>query len=370
MKKIIFYLYLLLINPKRVIELARSKFLVPSNVLTRSMRRLYCVFVPNRLEHSEGNPDRLLLVYDTISNAVTFDFLNVLYYADWRRRQVGKMYLDVLIVSRSQQFILEENYVAAVGEDSSYWRIANMLYPLCKLFSSLGRVYIVEQEEALEIVKRYQNIHPEGYNLSNFKTADVRLDLPGVDFYPALTIADTAQKIVAGYFPQKDDRRIVTITLRTYDYIPARNSDIKSWVDFAGELDPTKYRVVFIPDASTHGIESIEQLSGLEVFDPACWNIQLRAALYRRAWTNMGVTCGPLAISGLMENVWTIMIDRTLDYPKDYAKDLISWGQVPGKPPPFYSKHCHCHLGKDDKQTILDTFNKYAKIVCLSSFPR
>lgn len=361
MKKIIFYLSLLCTNPKRVIELARSKFLVPSNVFMHFIRRLYCVFVPNRPENTEGNPDRLLLVYDIISNSATFDFLHCLYYADWRRIQAGKMYLDVLIVSRSQRFLLEESYVSAVGEDSSYWRIANVLYPLGNLFSSLGRVCIVEQEEALEIVKRYQSIHPEGYNLSNFKTADVSLDLPDVDFYPALTIADTAQKIVEGYFPQKDDRRIVTITLRTYNYIPARNSDIEAWVDFARELDPKKYRVVFIPDASAQGIESIEQLNGFEVFDPACWNIQLRAALYRRAWINMGVACGPLAISGLMENVWTIMIDRTRDLPKDYAKNLILAGQTPGKPPPFYSKHCHYHLGKDDKQTILDAFNKYAK---------
>ena len=99
---------LLCTNPKRVIELARSKFLVPSNVFIHFIRRLYCVFVPNRPENTEGNPDRLLLVYDMISNSATFDFLHCLYYADWRRRQVGKMYLDVLIVSRSQQFLLEE----------------------------------------------------------------------------------------------------------------------------------------------------------------------------------------------------------------------------------------------------------------------
>jgi hypothetical protein len=232
---------------------------------------------------------------------------------------------------------------------------------LCRLFSSIGRIYLVEQEEALEIVKGYQNVHPDGYSYSNLKTADVRLDKPGVGFYPALTIAHTAQKIVGTYFTQKDARRIVTITLRTYDYIPARNSDIKSWVDFAGELDPVKYRVVFIPDASMYGVETIKQLNGFEVFDPACWNIQLRAALYHKAWMNMGVICGPLIISGLMENVLTIVIDRTLDYPKDYAENLILNGNFPGKVPSFYSKHCHFHLGKDDKQTIIDIFNQYAQ---------
>ena len=77
----------------------------------------------------------------------------------------------------------------------------------------------------------------------------------------------------------------------------------------------------------------------------------------------MGVACGPLVISGLMENVWTIMIDRTLDYPKDYAKNLVSHGHYPGKVPIFYSKHCHYHLGKDDKQTILDLLTTCQKIM-------
>ena len=361
MKKIINALGLLYSNPRRFIKLVLNKFLVPSNAFTRFFQRLYCVFVPNKLVLSEGNPDRLLLVYDTLVNPVTFDFLLILFNADWYRRQAGKTYLDVLIVYQSKRFFLEESYIAAVGEDAIDWRLTNLLVPLCRLFSSLGRIYLVEQEEALEIAKGYQNIYPEGYSYSNFKTVFIRGDNPDVAFYPAMTIADTARKIVEAYFPQKDNRRIVTITLRTYGYILARNSDIKSWVDFAGELDPVKYRVVFLPDASTHGVETIEQLNGFEVFYPACWNIQLRAALYRRAWTNMGVACGPLGISGLMENVWTIMIDRTLDYPKRYAENLISNGFFPGKVPTCYSKHCHYHLGKDDKQTILDAFNKYAK---------
>ena len=109
------------------------------------------------------------------------------------------------------------------------------------------------------------------------------------------------------------------------------------------------------------GVETIEQLNGLEVFDQACWNIQLRAALYQRAWMNMGVICGPLTISALMENVLTIMIDRTLDYPRDYAENTLSHGSIPGKVPTLYSKDCHFHLGKDDKQTIMNCFNKHAK---------
>ena len=352
---------LLCSNPRRFKDAVRNEFLVPSNAFTRFIRKLYCAFVPYKQALSEGNPNRLLLVYDTLPNPVTFDFLTIIFNADWHRREAGKTYLDVLIVYQSNRSYLEESYVAAVGEDSTYWRLTNLLVPLCKLFTSLGRIYLVEQEEALEIVESYQNVFPKGYSYSNFKTIRIRADNPEVVFYPSLTVAGTAQKLVEAYFPNKDDRRIVTITLRTYDYIPARNSDIKSWLDFARELNPTKYRVVFIPDASMQGVETIEQLNGFEVFDQACWNIQLRAALYQRAWMNMGVICGPLAISALMENVLTIIIDRTLDYPRDYAENALSHGSFPGKVPTLYSKDCHFHLGKDDKQTIMNCFNKHAE---------
>lgn len=76
---------------------------------------------------------------------------------------------------------------------------------------------------------------------------------------------------------------------------------------------------------------------------------------------NIGVACGPLVISALTDNVRTVMIDRTLDYPKAYAENLISAGHFPGKVPNFYSKYCRYHLGKDDTATIISVFEKYSQ---------
>lgn len=70
----------------------------------------------------------------------------------------------------------------------------------------------------------------------------------------------------------------------------------------------------------------------------------------------MGVACGPLVLSGLMSKVWTVMIDRSLDYLFDYYNSICSTGVVAGKAPNFYNKSCHMHLGKDDKQTIFNIF--------------
>jgi hypothetical protein len=353
-------LNLLAVNPKRFFVRVQQKFLAPSNWLVLNLRRIYCMLVPNRSILSNCNNDRLLFVYDTLLNPVTFDFLDYLYYAIFLSRQTSKKYVDILIVSRSNmELSREEHYIAAVGSDNIEWRLTNLIIPLSRLFPSVGRIYMLDQEEGFEIVKRYPNVHPEGYSYITPKTAAVRRDDPNLQYYPTLKVCDTAKKIVEAYFPLTDKRRIVTITLRTYDYIPSRNSNIACWVDFANELDPLKYRIVFVPDASMHGVASIDEIKNFEIFDSACWNIELRAALYQRAWMNMGVACGPLAISGFMEPVLTIMIDRSLDYPVDYLEGIVSSGITPGETPNFYSSSCRFYLGQDNKETILKLFNEY-----------
>lgn len=352
---------LLFSNPANFLGRVQRQLLAPSNPFTRAARRLYCAVVPNKVASSKGNPDRYLFVYDTLSSPVTFDFLHYLYIADWQRRQAGKGCLDVLIVYRSNLSDTEDgSWVAAIGRDGLSWRITHLLVPLCRLVPSVDRIQVVERDEAFEIVERYGSVHPEGYSYASPRSAVARFDAPGLGYSPVITVPATAREIVEAYFPVADSRRIVTITLRTYDYISVRNSDIAAWLEFAGELDPAIYRVVFIPDASTMGVSTFQRLGAFEIFDAACWNVELRAALYARAWMNMGVASGPLVISGLMRNPLTIMIDRSSDYPSDYLQVIRSnTGVIPGERPAFYSESCHFHLGKDDKQTIWKLFREY-----------
>jgi hypothetical protein len=361
MKKLRMMAGLLLSNPANFIGRVQRRFQAPSDPFTAALRRLYCAVVPNKVASLQGNPDRYLFVYDTPSSPLTFDFLHYLYVAESQRRQAGKAHLDVLIVARSNLSDAEDgSWVAAIGRDGLSWRITNLLVPLCRLFPSVDRIHIVGPEAAFEIVKGYGSVHPEGYSYATPKSAVARLDAPGLSFSPALTIPATARETVEAYFPLADTRRIVTITLRTYDFISVRNSDIAAWVEFARELDPALYRVVFIPDASTQGIATFPSLRPFEIFDAGCWNVALRAALYARAWMNMGVACGPLVLSGLMGHVLTIMIDRSLDYPAEYLAIIrANTGVIPGERPNFYSSSCHFHLGKDDRETIRKLFREH-----------
>jgi len=331
--------------------------------MTVAARRLYCLFVPDRPAHADGNVDRLLFVYDTLNSPVTFDFLHYLYQAEWTRVKEGKACIDIVLVTRGDLTTSREKvYISAVGRDNINWRLTNLVMPLTRLFASVGRVYLVDHPEAFEIVRRYQHVHPEGYGYANPRSAVCRLDAPDFTHSPSLAISETARAVVEAYFSGLQQRRLVTITLRSYGYIPARNSNIGSWVRFAQQLDSSKFRVVFVPDASSQGVTTFQELSDVEVFDAACWNVEIRAALYRRAWMNMGVVSGPLTISCLLDNVLTLAIDRSKDYPGDYADGIRSnTGLIPGEKPAFYSDSCHFFPGRDDDETILRIFNAFAK---------
>jgi len=360
MHKIIAALNLFKTNPNLLFAKIKIEFLAPTIWGIKKLRSLYSLILNNKARVDRANNDRLLFVYDSLVNPITFDFLHYLYCVNWMRKSRGLLYLDILIVNRPESSSNREvSYISAIGADNIFWRLTNLIVPLTRLFASVGRVFIVDASEAFRLAGRYDHMYPEGYSYANPKNAVCRLDQPGLIYQSDLTFSKTAMEIIGSYFNSSDARKIVTITLRSYDYISCRNSDIPSWIEFAKELDPLKFRVVFIPDASSNGILKIQQLESFEVFDSACWNIELRAALYHRAWMNMGVASGPLAISGLLNNVWTVMIDRSLDYPEDFYKTCYSTGVLPGKVPNFYSNTCQFYLGRDDASTLLKIFNEY-----------
>jgi hypothetical protein len=349
-------------EPRFFVRRLQNEARAPSTGFGRAARALYTSVVPNRPLLSHANEDRLLFVYDTLPNPVTYDFIHYLFHAEWLRREHGKAHLDVLLVVRENVAASREaHYVAAIGAGNLEWRLANILLPLCRLFPSLGRVYIVEQEEAFDLVERYEHVHPQGYGYARPITATCRLDVPGFVFRPTLKVPPPASAIVEAYFPPADPRKLVTITLRTYAYLTKRNSNIPAWAEFARGLDHARYRPVFIPDASVNGVAALPDLRGCEVFDSACWNLELRAALYRRAWMNVGVVGGPMTISCLMEDPITAMIFDPSSFPADYLAEYArNTGLAPGAPPTFYSPRCKFHHGADDLGTIQKVFREYA----------
>jgi hypothetical protein len=76
--------------------------------------------------------------------------------------------------------------------------------------------------------------------------------------------------------------------------MPARNSRVQAWADFARRLDPHAYLPVFVPDTDRSLVPRPPCLAGFEVLPEASWSVGLRMALYESAYLNLGVNNGPL----------------------------------------------------------------------------
>jgi hypothetical protein len=92
------------------------------------------------------------------------------------------------------------------------------------------------------------------------------------------------------------NKKVITISLREYDSLPARNSSLKDWAKFATGLNKDIYYPVILRDTEKDFDPVPEELEGLTIFHEAVWNVELRVALYELSYLNMCVNNGPAAL--------------------------------------------------------------------------
>ena len=89
-------------------------------------------------------------------------------------------------------------------------------------------------------------------------------------------------------------KRIITITLREYRYFQKRNSNVEAWARFCETIDTDKYCVVVLRDTDA-AFDTGVKFGDAILFAVPCFNLQLRLALYEKAYLNLGTNCGCLA---------------------------------------------------------------------------
>ena len=100
------------------------------------------------------------------------------------------------------------------------------------------------------------------------------------------------------------DRKPVTITLREAEHYTFRNSNIKAWLKFAGDLKDKGEDVIFIRDTA----KGNETITGFETHPPASFNISARAAIYERAKCNLFVSNGPCSLAWFLPSPYLTFI--------------------------------------------------------------
>jgi hypothetical protein len=325
-------------HPGRLLHALARRGISAAGALPRLMRRLR---VP-----TFANSDTLLYAfYDLEVAPITFDFLWFLAAADLHRRHRSLKDIHVIIVPGRYEGLRHEraDYEPAVSSSARHERVQSILFEACRLLPSCaGITHAATRAETQSLRSSVHHIFPSDYDASlpTFPTSRVCLDAARRGERPIAVLRATPERRsnVERWLAARGigSRRLITITLRGYSYMPQRNSNLAAWSQFARSLDPARFFVVFVPDTdeTIEGLPSL--MNGLITFPEAAWNIGLRMALYERACLNMGVNTGPMGLCWLNESTHYVTIKMAPEgVPQTTLEFFRSLGFEPGQSLPF-----------------------------------
>ncbi|MBS0245071.1 MAG: hypothetical protein JSR61_00510 [Proteobacteria bacterium] len=340
--------------------------------LHASVRRALIAFNAVRRTSGAMSPlegDVLYAFYDLKVAPVTFDFLWFLAGAELSRRKLGMGSIHVVIVPGGHQGVRREgeDYEATVGASARRERVYNVLMASCPLLPSCkGVTYASSREQATFLRRAARHVYPADYE-------------PMLPVYPgpadAFAAARQGDKTIGalratqGRLDEVErwmaatvgSRRMVVITMRQYNYMNGRNSDVQAWMAFARALDPALYVPVFIPDTGETITRSSEVLREFLTLPEAAWNVGLRMALYERAFVNLGVNTGPMGLCWLNAHTHYATFKMAVpDVPQtslDYFREL---GFVPGESLPFARPTQELVWHDDTFEELTRTFQRLA----------
>lgn len=313
----------------------------------------------------------LYLFYDLEVSPVTFNFCETLSMAILHKQKLGLQHLYVVFVPGPYHGLRKESedYECIIDVHSRLWRKRNILFPLTGLMPScVGFTDCATRAEADHLIMQmpHNNVYPPGYStifpkyISFYKGAQsYTLDTM------ALKATMRAMQYIAEWLkPQLRGRKLIVITLRQYSYMAARNSNIEAWANFSKSLDPQLYFIVIVPDTEMAMQKPELALSEFEHFNEACWNIDLRAALYESAYLNLSVNTGPFVLCILNKQCRYILFKIiTESVPQTTKAAQIAHGFMPGNPPAFAQPY-QAWIWEDDTEfTIRREFLRMIQIL-------
>jgi hypothetical protein len=340
----------------------------PGQTLFRAARALgQSVSRSAQPEEARSCPEVLYAFYDLGVAPVTFDFLWFLVGAELERRRRELTSVHAVIVPGPRRGLRKETpeLERALDVTTRRARIFNMLVPACTLLPSVSGVTVAgSRAEADRLVRSAGGaVFPARYE-------------PALPIYPGpqeplraareertqvavlrATAADL-RAVEAWTAARGCDRRVVSITLRGYSYVPGRNSNIAAWAAFARGLHGTGFSIVIVPDSEQCFTGVPAELRGLPIFSEAAVAVGLRMALYQRAYLNLGVNNGPMGLCWLNEQTryitFKILNDGALQTRAEYMELL---GFETGRSLPFATEWQRWVWAEDELPIIQDAFN-------------
>jgi hypothetical protein len=243
---------------------------------------------------------------------VTFDFASYLAAAEIERRRRRLEAIQVVFVPRLERGIRREkpSYATIIGEPGWEWRVRHILVAMLALLPSVeSHIVCRRRDEADAVISRDPKyLYPQDYRsyLPRQPASYVVHEhaRQGTSIFPMFRATDRAREFVAAFLASvAPGRKPIVITLRNYAYEPERNSRVEDWRRFATGIDGDIFAPIFVPDTETAMDRKNLDIGGHITCEAACWDLEIRMALYEAAWLNMAVMHGPMELCWFNESV-------------------------------------------------------------------
>ncbi len=327
---------------------------------------------PLSIQLAVDSTDVLHAFYDLTNYPGTFDFGYFLMAAEVTRQKVGLNALQIYIVrpGRDAEQRLPSGFSAAVDEGARDWRILNILLPMLTFLPSVvGYSLLPDRVAAAALREHLTNVYPEHLHREAVPIylayQEVNRELAQTPSALRLRASVEGLRLIQQWISTRArGRKLITITLRQYDFLSERNSNVEAWTTFARELTRDGYFPVIVPDTAT-ALDSLSpELAGITVIPEAALNLLLRMALYESAYLNLATTGGPIALMLLSDRCKFLLLKLLVPgVPLCSAEHLTQIGFVIGKDPPYLGIGQHIVWESDDLPIIRREF--YAMITRL-----
>lgn len=322
---------------------------------------IYSLMPSGKINKDKSN---LYLFYDLDILPITFDISWILCLAEVCRQHLHLPSLKVIFVPGNFEGMRQENpeYDLIINSELRHWRKRNILIsmlallPSCKSFT-----YCANRKEA-EIIRSkfahyvcpfsYQTLFPtsiQANDLYNLSSPDVM----------ALRATPASLTYIKKWLNSKTkDKKIITITLRQYDYMPKRNSNITAWENFTKKIDSSLYYIIIVPDTEASLQLPSPAFDALTYCIEACWNIELRMALYESSFLNLGINNGPFALCWLNKMCRYIMFKIHTEAVTQTNRETFEKLGLPfGSAPKFLTTFQKWVWKDDNEAVLLEEFN-------------
>lgn len=272
------------------------------------------------------------VLWDLNYEPATFDLTYALMFVDSVCLE-QKLSFNVIIIKR-QRKDFKNFYPLSIEQINK--RIDDMLVPLCKSFILCNEVIVLDK---ISQVKKFKDRNFFSFNNSNsISKFDYKLLFNKVispDLYQGLYSNANSNKYLKKFFDKHEINRdkLITITLRTYNYEVERNTDKKFWYDILLKLKKLNYFILIIPDTDDIYNKDYRELFNEFIFaDDISKNLELKIAIYEQAITNLFPYSGNATLAQLNKKASSFTYIKTNN---KYKHSTISYfnsiGQTVGK---------------------------------------